>query len=143
MAVPTIASLSTGLPRISGGKSQSCDTPTSASASPSAQTISVALGSSETMRMLPPGGDHLGLHLRPRSPRFFDRTFVLDRRDVARIPVQDHGLEDPAHDLAAAGLGEHADEMQVADHRHGAELAPDHVHQPAFERVGRLVADLE
>src|SRR5205807_7973068 len=107
MAVPTIASLSTGLPRISGGKSQSCDTPTSTSASPSAQTISVALGSSETMRMLPPGranlclplallrfgapgGGHLSLHLRPRSPRLFDRSFVLDRCDVVRIPVHAH-----------------------------------------------------
>src|SRR2546423_6839931 len=40
----------TGRPTTDAGKSHSCVTPTSESSSPSAQTISVADGSSETMR---------------------------------------------------------------------------------------------
>src|SRR5438270_13977615 len=39
-----------GLPTTDAGKSHSCVTPTSESSSPSAQTISVADGRSETMR---------------------------------------------------------------------------------------------
>src|ERR1044072_6255498 len=39
-----------GLPTTDGGKSHSCVTPTRLSSSPSAQTISVADGRSETMR---------------------------------------------------------------------------------------------
>jgi hypothetical protein len=42
--------VSTGLPTTEGGKSHSCVTPTRLSSSPSAQTISVADGRSETMR---------------------------------------------------------------------------------------------
>src|SRR3954471_10639743 len=42
--------VSTGFPTTDGGKSHSCVTPTRFSSSPSAQTISVADGRSETMR---------------------------------------------------------------------------------------------
>ena len=48
----SFVAVSTGSPTTSAGKSHSCETPTSASRRPSAQTISVALGSSETMRRL-------------------------------------------------------------------------------------------
>src|SRR2546423_8898452 len=41
----------TGLPRTSGGQSHSCVTPTSSSARPMAQTISVADGSRDTIRI--------------------------------------------------------------------------------------------
>src|SRR5262245_5564206 len=44
-------SVTTGRPATSGGKSHSCETPTSCSLRPSAQTISVALGSKETIFM--------------------------------------------------------------------------------------------
>src|SRR5580700_9502396 len=46
----SFAEVQAGRPRISGGKSHSCDRPTSRSAAPNAHTISVAAGKSETMR---------------------------------------------------------------------------------------------
>ncbi len=59
----TTASLSTGAPRMAGGKSQSAEIPTSAPARPRPATISVALGTSETIRIpAPPGAAD------PRAP---------------------------------------------------------------------------
>src|SRR5438093_2902181 len=49
---PTFGSVQIGSRSTPRGKSHSCDLPTSASSKPSAQTISVALGSSETMRVI-------------------------------------------------------------------------------------------
>ena len=46
-----------------------------------------------------------------------DRAFVLDGGDVAGVALLGHGLEHAAHDFAAARLGQHVDEVQVADHR--------------------------
>ena len=43
--------MTTGLPTTDGGQSHSWVTPTSSSSSPMAQTISVAEGRSETMRI--------------------------------------------------------------------------------------------
>src|SRR5215470_13856304 len=83
----------TGFPCTDGGKSHSCVTPTSASESPSAHTISVALGRSETIltgRSPRPSPCRLGMeHMRqgpqalhdPR-PRLVEEGFV-DRVDVA------------------------------------------------------------
>src|SRR6266566_4174384 len=42
-----------------------------------------------------------GPQLLPGFARLFDGALVLDRRDVARIRVQDHCLQDPPHDLSA------------------------------------------
>src|SRR5438552_9447399 len=63
-----------------------------------------------------------GLHLLPRLARLFDRALVLDRRDVAGILLQDHRLQDPPHDLAAARLGQHVHEVELAYHRQRSEL---------------------
>src|SRR5437870_10327025 len=49
---PTFGSVQIGSRSTPRGKSHSCDLPTSASSKPRAQTISVALGSSETMRVI-------------------------------------------------------------------------------------------
>src|SRR2546423_9771779 len=72
----------TGLPRTSGGQSHSCVTPTSSSARPMAQTISVADGSRDTIRIS-------GLRRRRR-----------DTRDAAVPAVSGAGLE-----LVDAGSG--------------------------------------
>jgi len=55
----------TGTEQISGGKSHSCDRPTNRSAQPSAQAISVQLGSSETIRIWPyfPAADSSGMRM--------------------------------------------------------------------------------
>src|SRR5437867_12288711 len=62
------------------------------------------------------------LHVKPRLASFVHRTFVLDCRDVAGIAIEDHGFEHPSHQLAASRLWQHADEVQLADHRDRAEL---------------------
>ncbi len=51
---------------------------------------------------------HLRLHLRPRLPGLLDRPLILDGGDVAGIAIEDHGLQHPAHDLAAARFRQHA-----------------------------------
>ena len=48
---PDDGRVTTGRPATAGGKSQACETPTRSSSSPRAQTISVAAGRSETMRI--------------------------------------------------------------------------------------------
>jgi hypothetical protein len=59
------AAVQTGTDWISGGKSHSRDRPTNRSAQPSAQTISVQLGSSETIRIEPyfPAADSSGMRM--------------------------------------------------------------------------------
>src|SRR5688500_5095762 len=79
----------------------------------------------------------------PGLTRLFDRALVLDRRDVARILVEDDGPEHTAHDLAAARLGQHGDEIQLADDRHGAQFAPHRVENLAPQRLRRRVAVLQ
>src|SRR6187455_1401488 len=59
---------------------------------------------------------------------------------VARIPVENHGLQDAAHDLAAARLGQHADEIQLADHRDRSELLADGVEYRLLQAPARLLA---
>ena len=51
----------------------------------------------------------------PGVAGFFDGAGVLDGGDVARVLAENDGLENAAHDLAAAGLGEHVDEIDVVD----------------------------
>src|SRR6516162_8122603 len=93
-----IAALSTGRPRISGGKSQSWEMPTRAFVRPRAHTISVALGTKDTMRTARSGAiaprlaHDLFSHPRPGVPRLFDRALVLDRGDIARVAVEDDRL---------------------------------------------------
>src|SRR5690348_13893461 len=64
-------SLHAGKERTQGGLSHSCERPTRLSPAPSAQTISVALARSETIRI-----PHTHLLFRQQSPRF-DVEFVL------------------------------------------------------------------
>src|SRR5512134_3445250 len=70
---------------------------------------------------------HFQLHVQPCLPRFFDRAFVFDRRDVARIAIEDHRLQDAAHQLSASRLGQHPNEVQLSDHRHRTQLTTDRV----------------
>ena len=56
------------------------------------------------------------LHLLPRLPRFGHRAFILDRGNVTGIFIERDSFEDAAHNLAGPGLGQHADEVQLADH---------------------------
>ena len=69
------------------------------------------------------------LSCRPCGASLLDRPFVFDRRDVAGVAVEDDGLQHATHDLAAAGLGQHADEVELADDGDGAQLAADRVEQ--------------
>src|SRR5439155_20719284 len=48
-----------------------------------------------------------------------------------------------AHDLAAAGLGQHVDAVQVADHGDGAKLAADGGEELLAELGGEVVALLQ
>src|SRR5215831_18652830 len=73
--------------------------------------------SSNTLNALNMSPFQLRLHLEPRVACFVNRTFVLDRRDVAGIAIEDHRLQHAAHQLPAARLRQHADEAQLADHR--------------------------
>src|SRR5438552_1109993 len=85
--------VSTGLPRTSGGWSHSWVTPTSASARPKAQTISVALGKSETtlMRARP----------QPGQDRLLDRLGMLEHEP---LPIADAGgAQRPLGELARRG----------------------------------------
>src|SRR5437868_12305864 len=61
-----------------------------------------------------------GPQLLPCLARLFDGALILDRRDVAGIRVQDHRLQDAPHDLPAARLRQHVDEVQLADDRERA-----------------------
>ena len=81
----------------------------------------------------------LAPHLAPGPPGLVDRSLVLDGRDVARIAVEDDRLEDAAHDLAAARLGQHVDEVQLADDRHRPQLAPYRVEQLLAQLLRRLM----
>ena len=56
-------------------------------------------------------------------------TFILDGADIARVVIEDDRLEHPTHDLAAARLGQHADEVHVADDRQRAQIAAYRVEQ--------------
>src|SRR4051812_19763880 len=67
------------------------------------------------------------LHLQPRLTGLVHRTFVLDGRDVAGIAIEDPRLEHAAHQLSAARLRQHRDEVQLADHGDRAELVPHRV----------------
>src|SRR5512145_1147402 len=81
--------------------------------------------------------------LSPGEPGLLNRTLVFDGRDIARLPIENHGLEHPAHDLAAARLRQHADEVQIADDGDRAELAPYGVEQRLPQLRRRVVAELE
>src|SRR5207245_3470709 len=73
-------------------------------------------------------------------------ALVLYGRDVARVFVERDGLQDAAHDLAAAGLGEHADEVQIPDDRNRPELPPHRLQQlspQVVRRFGTLSQDHE
>src|SRR5256885_2208447 len=85
----------------------------------------------------------LRLHLVPGLARLVDGALILDRGDVAWVPVQDHGLQDTPHDLAGARLRQHAHEVQIADDGDGTELAAHGVEQLAPHRVGWRSALLE
>src|SRR5205085_10364260 len=76
-----------------------------------------------------------GPPLLPGFARLLDRALVLDGRDVAGIPVQDHGLQDPAHDLSAARLRQHVDEVQLADDRQRPELLAHRREELRLQRV--------
>src|SRR6266540_5591793 len=77
----------------------------------------------------------------PHAPR--RPSLVLDGGDVARRDVQSDLLEHTAHNLAAAGLWEHGDEVQLTDHRHRAELPAHGGQQLRAQRIGRLMTLLE
>src|SRR5258708_23372282 len=76
-----------------------------------------------------------GPQLLPGFARLLDRAFVLDGRDVARVLVEDHGLQDAPHDLPAPRLREHVDEVQLADHRERPELLPDRREELSLQRI--------
>src|SRR5262245_53567419 len=59
-------------------------------------------------------------HLSPGLARLVHRDFILDGADIARVVIEDHCLEHPTHDLPAPRLGQHADEMHLADYRQRA-----------------------
>src|SRR4051794_12064000 len=61
---------------------------------------------------------HVFAELLPGGAGFLDRAGVLDGRDVAGVAIEDDGFEDATHDLAAAGLGQHAHEVDLADDGH-------------------------
>src|SRR5581483_9551787 len=74
---------------------------------------SMSRAAKETSSM---SGRHLFHHLGPVLPGLLDRALVLDGGDVADVLARRHGLEHPPHDLAAAGLRQHGDEVAVGDH---------------------------
>src|SRR5215470_6114382 len=82
---------------------------------------------------------HLRGHVAPGVPCLLDGPFILDRGDVAGLLAEGDGLQHPAHDLAAARLGEHVHEVQLADDRHGAQLVPHRVEELLAELVGALL----
>src|SRR5438477_5573865 len=82
-------------------------------------------------------------HLLPRLARFLDRTLVLDCRDVTRVLVEDHRLQHAPHDLAASGLRQHVDEVELANDREGAEVVADSREQLFLELIGRLATLLQ
>src|SRR5690242_18082976 len=88
----------TGLSRAAGGKSHSNVTPHSWSPSPSANTISVADGSSDTIRTP-------AIVESPSSPH--DRDVVVAGGTV------------PPHDAAAAALVHDDERVALVQHRHG------------------------
>src|SRR6267143_4604201 len=76
-----------------------------------------------------------GPHLLPCLARFLDRALVFDGGDVAGILAEDHRLEDAPHDLAAARLRQHVDEVELADDRDRSELGTDRREQLLLECV--------
>ena len=95
-----------GLPTTDAGKSHSCVTPTSESSSPSAQTISVADGRSETMRgvffinvlavMVFNDGTEVGARAAPVSskpPRRFPRAPAKRYNPGCQFKVQSSKLK--------------------------------------------------
>src|SRR5438067_4178874 len=79
---------------------------------------------------------HLLRHGGPCLARFLDRALVLDGRDVARILAERHGFQHSAHDLSAACLRQHVDEVELSDHRDRTELAPHRRVQLLAQRLG-------
>src|SRR5215467_9827804 len=88
-----------------------------------ASRVSIRLASRLALRR------DLGPHLAPGLPRFLDGAFVFDRRDVSRLATERHGLEHAPHDLAAARLGKHVDEVELADDGDRTELLPDRLEE--------------
>src|SRR5438093_7095141 len=77
-----------------------------------------------------------GPQLLPGFARLLDRTLVLDGRDVTGILAEDHGLQNAPHDLPAARLRQHVDEVQLADDRERPELLSHGRDQLGLQVVG-------
>src|SRR5690349_11995221 len=92
---------------------------------------------SKTLNALNMSTLHFGFHLDTGLAGFIHRPFVLDGSDVAGIPIEDHGLEHAAHQFAAARFRKHAHEVELADHGHRPELAPDGVDDRRAQFRGR------
>src|SRR3989442_1765583 len=107
--------------------------------------LRLSLGHPRTLSSAPLAsrGRHLVAHVLPRFARVFDRALVLDRRDVARVLVEDHGPQDAPHDLPAARLREQVDEIQLADHGQGSEVGADRREELFLERLRWLVPLLQ
>src|SRR5438552_7062704 len=65
---------------------------------------------------------HFRFQLVPRLTRIFDRTFVLNGRDVAWLAIERDCAQHTAHNLAAACLGQGAHIIDLADDHHGTQF---------------------
>src|SRR6266487_2213856 len=89
------------------------------------------------------GRAHLGPELIPRLSSLRHRAFVLDRADVARVPIQDDGPEHPSHNLPAPGLRELMDEVHLPHDGHGPEFSAHRLEQLLPQLGGGLESLLE
>jgi len=74
-------------------------------------------------------------HLQPGLPRLLYRNLILDGADIPRIMVEDHRFEHTAHDLATPRLGQHANNMHLADDRQWTQFAAHGVEQGLREGI--------
>src|SRR2546425_7710911 len=79
----------------------------------------------------------------PGFPRLFDRTFVLNGRDVTRVAIECDGAQHAAHNLAAARLGQRADNFDLANDRYGTQFTAHRIEQFFAQFLRGLIPLLE